>query len=543
MQQAPDTLNLEQVLDILRRRAPVIGLCVLLIGAVAFGIATREAKKYTATASLAFESSSLNQQIVGLSSNVSSTAGLLAQHANQLELVRRGDMAQKTAQALGHGSTPEKVASSLSIDQQGESGVINISATAASPAMAAATANTYVQQFVSEQKSANRTYLRSALALVEKQLKVLTRAQRIGQDGLELQNRAQTLRLLAELGYGDVKVAQEAFPPGSPSSPNVSRNTVLGLILGLLLGLGLAFLLEHFDRRLRSSAELEDIYRRPLLGVVPHSRALSSKRGRGAALPLPEAEALALISAQLRVLDVDHRLHTVLITSPDPSDGKTTVARRLAEATARLGARVLLLEADLRHPSLARQLAVAADTGIADVLRGAVSIDEATHTIEATGASHNGTSGIGLSDDGAADRAFDVLLAGTTTIVDPAGLLAGDALERLLQQTRRVYDLVVIDAPPPISVSDVFPLLRKVDGVVIVGRIGHSQRDSAERLHQVLEISGAPVLGIVANGVKARGRRLYGRPRSGGPRLPSSVLAADNANYSTPESLQPAAKL
>jgi succinoglycan biosynthesis transport protein ExoP len=542
MQQAPDTLNLEQVLDVLRRRAPIIGLCVLVIGAVAFGVTKRETKKYTATTSLAFESNSLGQQVAGLSSGANSTAGLVAQHANQLELVRRGDMAQRTAQALGHGLTPEKVVDSLSIGQQGESGVISISATAASPSIAAEIANTYARQFVGEQQSTNLAGLRSALALVKKQLKTLTPAQRIGQDGLELQNRAQTLRLLSELGYSDVKVVEEALPPTSPSSPNVPRNTVLGLVLGLLLGLGLVFLLEHFDRRVRSSEELEDIYSRPLLGVVPRSRTLSSRQARGAALPLPEAEAFRLIGAQLRVLDIDRPLHMILITSPDPNDGKTTVASRLAEATARLGARVLLLEADLRHPSLARQLAIEADTGIADVLRGAVSIYEATHTIDATGVPHDGRGGTGLSHNGAADRTFDVLVAGTSTVIDPTGLLAGDALERLLEQIRRVYDLVVIDAPPPTAVADGFPLLRKVDGVVVVGRIGRSQRDSAERLHQVLELSGAPVLGVVANGVKPRGRRrLYSRPMSGA-RLQNGLPASEKTN-SAPESLQPAAKL
>jgi Mrp family chromosome partitioning ATPase/capsular polysaccharide biosynthesis protein len=541
MQQSPDTLNLEQVLDVLRRRAWVIGLCVLVIGVAAFGITRRETKKYTATASLTFESNSLGQQVAGLSSGASSTAGLIAQHANQLELVRSGDMALKTAHVVGHRLTQEKVEHSLSISQQGESGVIDVSATANSPAIAAAIANTYVRQFVSERQAANRAYLHAALALVQRQLKALTPSQRTGQDGLQLQNRAQTLRLLSELGYDEAKVAQEAFPPGSPSSPNVSRNTILGLVLGLLLGLGIAFATEHFDRRVRSSKELEDIYGRPLLGVVPHSRALSSKRGHGAALPSPEAEALRLIGAQVHALDIERRLHMILITSPDPGDGKTTVARCLSQATSRLGARVLLLEADLRHPNLAKQLGVTASTGLTDVLLGAASIDQAMRTIDVTGSACS-SDGVGLSHNESADRSFDVLLAGASTVLDPAHLLAGAALEGLLEQIRRVYDLVVIDAPPPTAVSDGFPLLRKVDGVVVIGRIGHSQRDSAERLRQVLDISGAPLLGVVANDVKHRRQRMYGHPNRGTQPRDGAVAPESKAAHS-PESLQPAAKL
>jgi len=550
MQPDHDTLSLDQVLDILRRRAAIIALCVLVIGGMALVISKRETKKYTATAAIAFEDSALGQQIAGLSSSASSAGSLLTQRANDLEALRLGDIAEKTANKLGNGLTAEKVSNSVSLGQQGESGVVSVSVTATSPTVAAEIANTYAKEFVSERSSSNQAYLKSALAVVNKQLAALSPAQRIGQDGLQLQTRAQTLHLLSALGYGNVKVAQQAFAPASASSPRTSRNTVLGLVLGLLLGLGLAFLIEHFDRRIRRSQEFEAIYGQPLLGLVPHSRALARRQNDHSPLPAREAEAFRLISAQLRFLDTEHRLQTVLVTSPDADDGKTTVARHLAEATARLGSRVLLVEGDLRHPTLAERLGLTADYGLAETLRGGIPLQEATQSVELAGAYHYGavrsatSDGNGNGANGSLthrpnDQQLDVIVAGSSVTPDPAGLLETDTMSAVLEQAKSTYDLVVIDTPLLTSVSDGFPLLGKVDGVLVVGRMGHSRRDEAERLRQVLQISGAPLLGIVANGVKARGRA---GNRYASPARPSApVPSAPSSPKPTP--LQPAAKL
>jgi Mrp family chromosome partitioning ATPase len=105
---------------------------------------------------------------------------------------------------------------------------------------------------------------------------------------------------------------------------------------------------------------------------------------------------------------------------------------------------------------------------------------------------------------------FDVLVAGAALPPNPGELIESHAMESLLEQAKAKYDLVVVDTPPLTAVSDAFPLLRKVDGVIIVGRVGRNRRDVAQRLHETLTGAGAPLLGVVANGFKQGRRGSYG---------------------------------
>ncbi len=520
-------IGLEQILSILRRRAPWILICFVLVAGAAYGFSKHQTKQYTATASLVFNNNQLGQQVAGLQAVASGNQP--AQQNTNLKLVELGDMAEKTALRLGRGLTKEMVREDLSVTAQGESNIVDVAATAVSPRLATDIANTYTEQFVKEQQNNNHAYYASALKLVNKQLATLTPKEKAGTAGLALQDRAQSLGVLVELRNGNVEVAQPATVPISPSSPKTSRNTALGGVLGLLLGLSVAFLLERFDRRIREPKDLEKVYGLPLLGVVPESSALSRsaqrKGGRQASLPASEAEAFHLIRAHLRYFNVDRELRTLLVGSAAPGDGKTTVARHLASAAARMGSRVLLLEGDLRRPTIARQLDLPSGPGIADVLIGSIALAEAIQSVDLE--SPSGQSG--------SARALDVLVAGAALPPNPGELIESHAMERLLEQAKSTYDLIVIDTPPLTAVSDAFPLLRKVDGVVIVGRVGRNRRDVAERLHETLTGAGAPLLGVVANGFKSGGRGSYGyaydysyTPES--PSVSSSAPDASSAN-------------
>jgi capsular exopolysaccharide synthesis family protein len=501
---------------------------------VSYGLSKQQTKKYTATASLVFNNNQTNQQAAGLQAVTINNQ--VAQQNTNVKLVELGNMAAKTAAKLGTGLTEGKVRENVSVSAQGESNIVDVSATADSPALAAGIANTYTTIFVNEQQNANHAYYASALALVNKQLTTLPAKERVSPAGIALASRAQSLGVLAELRSGNVQVAQAATVPTSPSSPKVARNTVLGAVLGLLVGLGLALLLERLDRRIREPKDLESIYGLPLLGVVPESAALSRSSRRGGdsqgILPSGEAEAFHLIRAHLRYFNVDRDLRTLLVASAAPGDGKTTVARHLAAAAGTLGSRVLLVECDLRRPTVAQQLDLPTGPGLSDVLIGAVAMSEAVQSIDLDAP----------SDVVAKRRILNVLVAGATLPPNPAELIESHAMEAVLQQAKATYDLVVIDTPPLTAVSDAFPLLRKVDGVIIVGRVGRNRRDIAERLHETLTGAGAPLLGVVANGVKGSGQGSYAyaydyapvNPKARPPSAPSSPSANGGPSSDVP---------
>lgn len=524
MQQDSDAFNLERALGVLRRRGLLIVLCVIVVGGATFGVSKRQTKKYTASASLDFSSNPLAQQIAGLPGGSSSNSStLLAQEASNIEAVKGGTSASATARLIGHGLTERRVIESLSVSGQGESPIVIISASTTSPTLSARIVNVYAQQVVKTQQSANLGYYKAALAIVNRQLARLTKAQRTGPDGAQLQSRAQTLSLLSELKVGNVSLGSRALPPSGPSSPKTSRNTALGLLVGLLIGLALALILERFDRRIRVPEELETIYRLPLLGAIPQSGALSrtgrNKGDRRSLLPAAEAEGFGLIRARLRFFNVGRELRTIVVASAESGDGKTMISCHLAEAAARLGSRVLLVEVDLRHPTVSQQLGLTPGAGLADVLIGATPASEAIQSVELDE----------VPEDGLKGRALDVLTAGAVLPPNPGELLESRAMDAVLSRARSEYDLVVIDTPPLTAVSDAFALLTKVDGIVVVGRVGRSRRHAAERLHQVLASSGAPLLGVIANGSKSDGVGVYGYSRDSNPtptpsRQPTSTV-------------------
>ena len=296
---------------------------------------------------------------------------------------------------------------------------------------------------------------------------------------------------------------QLATTPTSPSSPKVVRNLVIAAALGLLFGICATLLFHRLDRRLREPDELEEAFGFPVIGAIPRSAAFA----RGKTLIVRdeidiahgEAEAFRLLRARMRYFNVDREVRTVLVVSAVPADGKTTVAVHLAAAAASSGAKALLLEADLRRPTVSQRVGSMPSVGLAEVLTHGAQLPEVLREIAIRG----------TSSDPAADHAsFDLITAGFPP-PNPHELIESKRMAELLEELSSDYDLVVIDTPPLLSVSDAIPLIGRVDGVLIVSRLGATTSDAARRLASELKGLNAPVLGIVANGLRSRAQAYY----------------------------------
>jgi succinoglycan biosynthesis transport protein ExoP len=186
-------------------------------------------------------------------------------------------------------------------------------------------------------------------------------------------------------------------------------------------------------------------------------------------------------------LGLDHRIKTLLVTSPSAHEGKSTVLLNLALAYVEVGRRVLVIDADLRRSSLHRAIGVPNEGGLADMLEKGAAWPEGFRGV-ATG--------------------FDFLPSGVKA-ANPGGLLSSGQMAKLLEQARERADLVLIDSPPVLAVSDCLSLSTQVDGVLLVTRFGMTQRRSLVRAKDMLAKVGARVVGVVVNGLSARETRRH----------------------------------
>jgi polysaccharide biosynthesis transport protein len=300
-------------------------------------------------------------------------------------------------------------------------------------------------------------------------------------DRQEMLAQLRRLRALRAAEGNSVEVIEPARVSAVPVSPQ-RRNILLGLVLGALIAIGLVFLLERIDRRVREVEELEQLTGVPLLAVVPDNVMNGAESNS-------TNEAFQTLRASLTYFNIDRKLESVVICSSVKGEGKTTVAVNLARAVARTGKEVILLDCDLRQPMVSERMRTPGESGLGHVLSGEESIEEALSEVEVESGRLR-------------------VLASRRVPPNPSELIASERMSWLLTQVSAMSDLVVVDAPPALQVSDAVPLFRQVSGVVLIGRIDTTTRQAVRRLVSVVETSGGSALGVVATGVRAA--RLYG---------------------------------
>ncbi len=295
---------------------------------------------------------------------------------------------------------------------------------------------------------------------------------------------------LSRLQELDIAEAQETSPwlvlepprrPGHPFAPDTRRNQTMGAMAGLMLGLGLALLLEQLDQRVKGIDEAKELTGLPLLGAVPKvpPDLLGDKEGRrGSSSRAHLTEAFRSIALNMGYLGTMGKMKVLGFSSAIPGEGKTTVTYQLGWALAELGRKVLLVDGDMRRPSLHVLMQEPNAAGLSTAIATERSWQELLHPV--------------------IPGKLDVITSGPIP-PNPVALLGSSRMHQLIEEWRQAYDYVLIDTPPVVGITDAQSLSAQVDGMILVVGIERSERSGISRAVEILRGGQSNLVGMVLN--------------------------------------------
>ncbi|WP_395391159.1 polysaccharide biosynthesis tyrosine autokinase [Novosphingobium sp. BL-8A] len=292
-----------------------------------------------------------------------------------------------------------------------------------------------------------------------------------------LLSRYNQLNAAAGASSNNLTLVDRAEVPTKPYSPRLFLNILISLVLGIIVAAAVVLLREVFDDTIRSPDDVERKLGMPLLGLIPLEKdgdvqnAFTDRRSK-------VSEAFRSLVTNLRYSTASGLPQVLMVTSSRESEGKSTTARAVATDIALLGKRVLLIDADLRRPTLHRRMADQKATGLTDVLTGQKSFADAVHPTDVETLSY---------------------MSGLPVPPDPALILAGDGLTGFVEQARAQFDIVVVDCPPLLGLSDAALLANHADGVLFVIDASEFHRGAVKSALRRLALIKANVLGVVLN--------------------------------------------
>jgi len=442
-------VELNEYLDILRRRW--LGVLIIALAALALASAVTLAlpKKYTATTRL-FVAVTGGDSVTDLAQGSNFAEKQMSSYA---EVATSPRVLTPVIQQLDLRTTPKDLAESVEVTVPVDTVILEIAATDRDATRAAQIANAV---------------------------------------GVELKTAADDLTPKRPGGIEGVLVTTIAVAqvPTEASFPNIAVNLAIGLIAGLLLGIGIAILRDVLDTKVRNDNDVRALTDRPILGDVAYDHDVPTHpvivRDEPTAAP---SEAIRRLRTNLQFIDVANQPRSIVISSSIPGEGKTTIAINLAVSLADTGARVILVDADLRQPSLAKYVNIEGQVGLTTVLIGRADVEDVVQPLGTTG--------------------LDLLPAGQVP-PNPSELLGSAAMASLLERLSTSYDMVLLDSPPLLPVTDAVVLTKMSGGAVVIVGADRIHRPQLQQSLQSLETADAHVFGIVVNKLARREATSYG---------------------------------
>jgi succinoglycan biosynthesis transport protein ExoP len=507
-----DGIDLKQYLFLLRSYLWLLMLTAVLAGVAAFGVSKLITPVYQASTTL------LIDEAPGV--NTSDYNSLLASERRArtyAQLLTEEPVLETTIQRLSLGMDVETLKKRVKAEWVSNTQLIELQAEDTNPQQAARIANTIAEVFSEQTQAlqnsryaASKESLLAQLADLDEQIQQASIA--LGALGNIPEDKAERDRLEALLAqyrqtytellesYEQLRAAEAqttsnviqvepATPPTRPARPKVLLNVVVAALLGMVLAAAMAFAREALDETIKSPEEVTRHLGLPVLGLVAH---IETEEGLIAATqPLsPASEAFRSLRTNIRYTSVDHPLQTILITSPSPEDGKTTVAANLGVVLAQNNNRVVLMEGDLRRPGLHKILDLPNRIGMSDLfVEPQDYLDGALQKTEVPG-----------------------LLALTSGDLppNPSELLDSGRARQILSQVMERSDVVLVDAPPVMAIADAVALAPHVTGVLLVLRAGKTSLAAGKQAVEQLRRVGANLIGAVLTDVDTVHSRHYG---------------------------------
>lgn len=529
-------MDLRAQISVLRAHARLIVVGTLLAAQVAFFASLLLPRTYESETTLL-----VGRALTAVTPDYNQLLASQVLSQTYAEMATTRPLMQHVIDQLGLKTTTDELAARVQVDSPHASTLIHITVSDGDPQRAAEIANATAGQliaespavqggaadilkFVDENLRSTQQEIDQTATQIQALVGLTTQTPAEEQQLQVLQDRRTTLRatyaqLLASSSSSSpnlLSVIEPAVAPAAPSSPRPLLDTALAAMLGLLVTIALAFLVNELDDTLKTPDDVEERVSLPTLGQIGRLRGHAGLADAQMVTTLraPQSvvsEGFRALRTNIDFASVDTPVQALLVTSTRPGEGKTMVAANLAVVFAQSGRRVLLLDADLRRPSIHRMFGLRNTRGLTDLLRS----ERAS------------------LDGFIADTPQELLRVITSGPLppNPAELLNSKRMETIIQRLKKEADVLIVDSPPLQVVTDAAILASRLDGTLLVVESGRTRRGAVKRSREVLAKAGARVLGVVLNRLAQKGQGDYIGYYAGvlGPVSPELGLVTDGS--------------